>query len=419
MEGATEVRGTDAKTPAADGVLIDASGGGGGDASGFTDVVRPADLAVAHDGAIAADSAPRHDAHGEGGPPVDDAAPADTGPLPDRAVSSDGAAAGDDAAAVPPPDAAVVPPPDAAALVPDAAPPPPPPPPNGQQTLDACLGETGLAERCTLVTNASACVQARCPRLVVIFSGGEQGCADGASYGAVLAGYAAHGYAAVCINSFDTPEGSGIAPYVDEAARIDLGVREATTGAWARAYWSGESLLFQGISHGATAPVILMARTNLDDQPHWHGSVLTAGCFFDGSYDQIATADLLRTGGLRGRPCLFPVSYTRGLERYCGPGATDDTCDLAAQPKVFADTITNVLPATLSIRDFRMFECGSALPVCVGDIFPGPPIEALCQRVEASPTHGCSFTSLPDEGHLSCHGAQYDQCRTWFEGLRP
>jgi hypothetical protein len=293
------------------------------------------------------------------------------------------------------------------------------PPATGNVVIDACLGQTGLAERCTLVTNASACVGSRCSKLVVVFSGGEMGCATGPGYRAVLDGYAARGYAAVCINYFDTAEGSGASPYLSEAARIDLAVREATTGAWARAYWSGEDLLLQGISHGATAPVILMARTDLEDQPHWRGRRFTAGCFFDGAYDQAATADLLATGAIGRRPCTTPVSFNRWLERYCGAGASASTCDLRTNPRALADTITDTPPSNLSIRDFRMFECGSALPACSGDIVAGAPIQNLCTRIDASPTHTCSFVALPSDGHLTCHGSQWEQCRTWFEGLIP
>lgn len=293
------------------------------------------------------------------------------------------------------------------------------PPPMGQIVIDGCLGQTGVAEKCTLVTNASGCTNAKCSKLVVVFSGGEQGCVSGSGYNNVLAGYAAAGYAAVCINYFDTSQGSGDAPYVDEAERLDLAVKEATKGAWAGAYWTGEDLLLEGISHGATAPVILMARTNLDDGAHWKGTHFTAACFFDGSYDQVATANLLKTGAVGGTPCKFPVSYDRGLERYCGPGATDATCDLSTKPKVQADTITSVLPVNFSIRDFFMFECGSAMPVCSGDIIPAPPIQALCQNIDGSPTHTCKFTSLPMDGHLTCHANEYGQCRTWFESILP
>ena len=294
-----------------------------------------------------------------------------------------------------------------------------PPPAQGTIFLDSCRGESGVDESCTLVTDASACGDAKCSKLVVVFSGGEMGCVSGQGYANVIAGYAARGYAAVCINYFETSDGSAVAPYVDEASRIDLAVREATTGAWAQAYWTGEDLLLEGISHGATAPVILMARTELDDAPHWHGSHFTAGCFFDGIYDILATADLLDTGAVGGKPCSAPVSFERLLERYCGPGATPASCDLAANPKAQQDSITTVAPDAYAIRDFAMFECGSALPACVGDITPGPPIESLCQSLDASATHTCAFEGLPTDSHLTCHRDHYDACRVWFEGLLP
>lgn len=294
-----------------------------------------------------------------------------------------------------------------------------PPAASGAIVVDDCLGLTGVAERCTLVTNASACTDAKCSKLVVVFSGGEMGCSSGPGYAAVLDGYAELGYAAVCINYFDTPIGSGAAPYVDEASRIDRAVKEATTGAWARAYWTGEELLLEGISHGATAPVILMARTTLDEQPHWHGSHFTGACFFDGSYDQVATADLLATGAAGGAPCTMPVAHTRWLERYCGAGATAETCDLATQPKAQEDTITSVSPAAFSIAAWKLIECGSALPTCWGDIVAGEPVQTLCDSLGASPTHSCSFDSLPTNGHLTCHASRYDDCRVWFEGMIP
>ena len=293
----------------------------------------------------------------------------------------------------------------------------PPPEARGSIVIEACRGETGVDEACTLVTDASACVEAPCDRLVVVFSGGEQGCDSGSGYAGVLAGYAARGYAAVCVNYFETPEGAGAAPYVDEAARLDLAVREATTGAWAAAYWTGSELLLQGISHGATAPVILMARTALEEQAHWRGANFTAGCFFDGSYDQAATASLLATGALGGGACETPVSYQRWLDRYCGPGTTPADCDLAAVPKAVEDTITSVPPAAFGIGDFRLIECGSGLRACLGDIIPAEPIRALCDRLDASPGHTCTYDEQRDIGHLTCHAERYDDCRTWFEAL--
>jgi len=293
------------------------------------------------------------------------------------------------------------------------------PPATGTISLEACIGETGVNERCTLVTEASACTNAKCSKLVVVFSGGEQSCVTGKGYASVLSGYASRGYAAVCINYFETSKGSGEKPYVDEASRIDRALKEATTGAWAQAYWTGEDLLLEGISHGATAPVIAMARTTLDDAPHWHGTRFTAGCFFDGVYDVLATAKLLATGAPGGQPCTKPVPYTRLLERYCGKGATAATCDLATNAKVKEDSITEVAPEAFAVRDFKLVECGSALPACVGDIIAGEPVESLCKNLDAGPTHSCSFGSLPMDGHATCHASEYDSCRVWFEGLLP
>jgi hypothetical protein len=306
---------------------------------------------------------------------------------------------------------------DPSVIVP--ATPTPVPPASGQIVLDGCLGLSGVNEKCTLVTNASACVSSKCSKLVVIFSGGEMGCISGPGYANALSGYASNGWAAVCINYFDTSTGSGDVPYVDEASRLDYAVQQATSGAWANAYWTGEKLLLQGISHGATAPVILMARTSLAQQAHWQGTQFTAGCFFDGSYNQLATANLLSTGALGGGPCITPVSYFRGLERYCGPGANGSNCVLASKPKALDDTITNLATVNFAVHDFKMFECGSAGPVCTKDIIPGVPVQDLCNDINNTSGYSCSFTSLPDDGHLTCHGNEYDRCRTWFESIAP
>lgn len=291
-----------------------------------------------------------------------------------------------------------------------------PPDPAGTVVVDRCIGMSGVAEPCTLVTNASACTPtARCSKLVVVFSGGEQGCINQPGYAKVMAGYASKGYAAVCINYFATSAGAGAVPYIDEADRIDLAVKEATTGLWARTYWTGEHLLLEGISHGATAPLILMARTTLDDQQHWKGRSYTAGCFFDGSYDQVASANLLRTGGAGGQPCTAPVPYSRWLERYCGAGASESSCDLATLPKAQLDTIVPPPADSFAVDDFKMFECGSSLPACAGDVLPAEPISRLCTDIAGARGHSCSFVSLPKESHLTCHQTHFDDCRVWFD----
>jgi hypothetical protein len=307
--------------------------------------------------------------------------------------------------------------PDAPASIADARPDAgPPPAATGTIVLAACSGLAESDEPCELVTNASACSTTRCAKLAVLFSGGDMSC-ESSVFAGILGGFAAQGWAAVCINVFDTNVASGAVPYLDEQARYDLAVRTATTGAWGTAYWTGAELLFAGISHGATAPVIVMARSTLDDAPAWRGTARTAGCFFDGSYDQAASADLLSTGAAGGNPCTFPVPYQRWLERYCGDGASPDTCDLATEPAAVADTITAVDPSAFAITDLRLVECGSATPTCTGDILPAAPIEALCTHLDDGPAHTCTFAALPDLTHLNCFPMRYADCITWFDAL--
>jgi hypothetical protein len=285
------------------------------------------------------------------------------------------------------------------------------------QVLASCRGVSGVNETCTLIKNASACTTTRCSKLVVVFAGGEQGCnPTTGGYAAVISSYAARGWASICINYFETSDGSAMVPYAAEAPRLDMAMREATTGTWARQYWTGEDLLIEGISHGATAPITLMARTTLDNAPHWRGTRKSGVCMFDGVYDTQAIGSFLRTGR-SGMPCLFPLSYTRLLSRYCGAGATEATCNLATLPSALEDTVTGVAPSEFALRDFKLFECGSALPACSDDITPRAPIEMMCSRLNAPPGSRCSFEALPNLSHLNCHAMEYDRCRTWFDSL--
>ncbi len=187
-------------------------------------------------------------------------------------------------------------------------------------------------------------------------------------------------------------------------------MKAVTTSAWAARYWTGESLLFAGISHGATAPPIVMARTALDDQPSWKGTKKTAACFFDGSMDQAATSQFLTTNA-----CTAPVSYQRWNARYCGSGAT--SCDLATNAKAQADTITGVAPDAYAIRSWKIIECGSGSPPCTSDILPAPAQQATCTKIDSGPLHTCTFESMPDGSHLTCFGQAYDRCAAWFDGM--
>jgi len=282
--------------------------------------------------------------------------------------------------------------------------------------LGACVGMSGVSESCTVLLNASTCKRAPCRRLVIIFSGGEMGCVSGAGYSGVMAGFIAHGWAAACINYFETADGSGTVPYFREWDRLNLTVSTVTSGPWGRSFWTGEHLLLQGISHGASSPLVVMARSKLDSQRSWQGSAATAGCFFDGSVDQAATASLLATGAIGGGPCTFPVAYNRWLERYC-PSAPA-SCNLSANADALSDSIASMPASSFFLRTWRLTECGSQMRACTGDIIPRAPFEQLCRGLN-SDGRSCEFTSLPLDSHLTCHRDHGLECREWFEGLFP
>ena len=283
--------------------------------------------------------------------------------------------------------------------------------------VNECRGLAGVNETCVVVLNATACATAKCSHLVVIFSGGEMGCDSGTGYANVVANFTANGWASACLNYFETSTGSGAVPYHKEKDRLDVAIAAATASAWAAAYWTGEYLLLQGISHGASSPLVVMARYGADKQTFWKGSRGTAGCFFDGTVNQSASAELLGTGAVGGRPCTIPVAYSRWLERYCG-SPVPAGCDLATNPDAVMDLIENAPPSNFSISTWRLYECGSLLPPCSGDIIPRAPYQKLCARLTTG-NRSCEFKSLPFASHLTCHRDYGFECRGWFENLFP
>ena len=284
-------------------------------------------------------------------------------------------------------------------------------------TVSACFGLTGVNESCSVVLDASACTTSPCARLVVIFSGGEMGCVNGTGYASVLANYSRSGWAAACVDYFESSTGSGAAPYYQERSRLDAAVAATTNGSWAEAYWTREYLLLQGISHGASSPLIVISRFGADRQAFWRGTRGTAGCFFDGSVNQSASAELLATGGAGGQPCSFPVPYSRWLERYCGTPPPVD-CDLATNADAVLDLVENAPASNFSIPAWRLYECGSLLSPCLGDIIPRGPFERLCARLNNG-GRACEFRRLPYDSHLTCHRDHGYECRGWAEALFP
>jgi len=270
------------------------------------------------------------------------------------------------------------------------------------------------------------CADSKCPNLVVYFSGGQMSCPDPeASPNSYLGRYSSKGYVAVCAKIFDSSDSSGDFPMNREATRVDLLMKAITSDPAIKQGWSGERLLISGTSHGATAPVIAMARTNLDESASWKGTKVTAACFFDGIYHAKNFMELnsnAKNTNPVGKSCPL---YERAYGRYCpwtgnlNIPATWPHPNTCQNEDTVKDTITNVNPSNFAIKHWKLIECGSALDFCSADLVPAAPINYLCNRIAGTAEHSCAFASFPAKSHLMC-GADIesmDSCRTWFDGI--
>jgi hypothetical protein len=298
-------------------------------------------------------------------------------------------------------------------------------PPEGEFTIDGCLGLGGIDERCAwrYRFHLLQCrAQSPCARLMIFFAGGDMDCSANA-YQTILETMAGNGYVAVCAAITETATGSGLVPYNDEAPRVDLLIQTITADPSIQGVWTGERLLLAGVSHGATAPVIAMARTPLDDQAHWHGAARTGACFFDGIYD-IGALDAFLATGNGGNRCNLILSHDRAVGRYYASDPLVHSClnnkcycDPDHSAEMDVDTITGVSPSSFAIADWKLVECGSGLDACLQDVVPAAPIQALCSALDLDAAHTCAWDPMPQSGHLTCAVDGIDRCRTWFDAL--
>lgn len=258
---------------------------------------------------------------------------------------------------------------------------------------------------------------------VIYFSGGQETCPDATTSSSYLVHYTAQGYVAVCARAFETSTGSAQFPRHREAPRFDTLVRTITADPDVLAGWSGEYLLFSGVSHGASGPVVTMATQAFDDQPGWKGSAYTGGCFFDGTYDVAGLLDFGFTNQCKQASSVVP--YERTYSRYCAWPATANgnlpatwpQPSSCATPDTAADTLTTVSVGDLAIRDWKLVECGSALSPCAQDVLPAASIQALCDRIAAAPGYTCDYASFRTSSHIACgiDASTIGSCSSWFE----
>jgi len=304
-------------------------------------------------------------------------------------------------------------------------------PSSGSREISECsqLGSGDQSCFWHFQLNPKACSNNSCQKLVIFFAGGQNTCPDPTDDDSDLALYVRKGYIAVCARIYEDSEGSAEFPYYLENQRVDLLVQKITSDSIIQNSWSGHYLLFSGVSHGATAPVISMARDNFDQQSHWKGSRYTAACFFDGVYG-IQPLILF----LNFNDCYFSrhpdnppiVSFERVADRYgCDPSGppcltTDTVADSLVNP---ANSVT-VDISDFAIQDWKLIECGSGgadnyLNRCIKDVLPASTIVGLCQGMDDDPNHSCELRNLPAETHIFCSRTEARQCQEWFDARLP
>jgi hypothetical protein len=199
---------------------------------------------------------------------------------------------------------------------------PAPLPAKTTRSIASCSALATGTETCgfEIQLDPSKCANRGCKKLAVFFAGGQQTCTA-----SIAQAYVADGYVAVCALLFQTSTATGLYPYAAEATRADEIMKAIASDPVVRAAWSGQALLITGVSHGATAPVIAMARTTYDNSTAWQGATKTGACFFDGIYNITALDNHLGTGNA-GAPCTTPLSHSRIVGRYYATDPATHSC---------------------------------------------------------------------------------------------
>ena len=184
------------------------------------------------------------------------------------------------------------------------------------------------------------------------------GCKDTEKrYLRVMADYAASGWAAACLDHFKDGSESELYPFHEEAERYIAGVEDIME--WAGERWSGENLVLSWVSHGTTWPLVAMARRDVN----WEGDRVTAGCFFDGSSNQVESAEFekhRKDGG----ECMI---YGREESRCCEESVD---YDVGSSEDAGVDTVVGVdVGEAFSLKTWKITGCGSNLDVCWATFF--------------------------------------------------
>jgi hypothetical protein len=292
------------------------------------------------------------------------------------------------------------------------------------------IAECGLVapstQVCTwsLMYDQALCGTSACDSLVIYFSGGEMDCETfpdiTVGYGKIMASYAKSKYITARACTFDTGQ-EGF--HTQTAQRVDLIIKNITATLKKMNLWNGKNLLLSGISTGATNTPVAMARTHYDDNPYWKGSQKTGICMVDGNFNPAEALDAF-TSFSQPSACKIPH------DAYCTRAGLPSGCTSSDLTGTGAedDKIVDVAAEEYSVRDWKIVECGSNLPLCgFGTAYYGfgvdwnkkTSMEQVCTKINDGVNHSCVFGSLPNQGHSDCSWSDQgiSACKTWFDGL--
>lgn len=290
--------------------------------------------------------------------------------------------------------------------------------------VDECSELGSGSEKCqwTFAFNSEACSNKKCNKLVIYFSGGQMTCPSAEQNPNYLAHYASRGFLAVCAKLYETSSGSHFISFGEESSRSDELIKNIRENYYVKNLWNGKELLIAGVSHGASVPVIAMARHDFDSHDHWKASQKTAACFYDGIYNTQSQLSFLYDNSCGIGAIL---KYEDAYARYCPwTGGTfqaswpqPSTCQNSLTE---FDTLDTFNVQNLSIKNWKLIECGSALSQkCNQDMVPAEPIDALCEKIDTSSEHSCHYQSYPNVTHINCGigSESIDSCASWFDDL--
>lgn len=286
--------------------------------------------------------------------------------------------------------------------------------------VSACANLGTGSEHCEWVLeyNKAKCSrEKKCPKLVVFFSGGQMSCPELNNKYSYLRDYADRGYIGICVKLFKSGSENSKWPRHKLLSRVSTSIEDIKSSETLKSLWTGDELLFSGVSEGATVPLLAMIQTSANKRISWKGKYKTAACFFDGIPHVPSFLKFIEQHSCFANDDL--VNCGRQIKRY-GCQSGENSCDCES-PDVLKDSVLAYpnLTSKMDISDWMLIECGSGFrrKKCSRDATPAAPIAELCKTINSSDRHKCQFKKLPFRRHAGCSITKSNLCMNFFDSL--